>query len=110
MWMSSTPPMKCAFLGFAKKFTKIPLVYNLQDIFPDSLVGTGMATKGGLAWKIGNAISNYAYKQADKITVISKDFKRNLLSKGVPEDKIVLIYNWLKCDISGDIVILEMNI
>ena len=34
MWISSTPPMKGALLGFSKFFTKIPLVYNLQDVFP----------------------------------------------------------------------------
>ena len=32
---------------------------------------------------------------ADKIIVISQDFKLNLLSKGVPEDKIEVVYNWV---------------
>jgi glycosyltransferase involved in cell wall biosynthesis len=95
MWMSSTPPFKAAFMGFAKRIIKKPLIYNVQDIFPDSLIGTGMAKKDGLLWKIGNAISNYAYKQADAITVISNDFRNNLLNKGVPEKKIKLIYNWV---------------
>ena len=32
--------------GLIKKFNHIPLIYNLQDIFPDSLIGTGLAKKG----------------------------------------------------------------
>jgi glycosyltransferase involved in cell wall biosynthesis len=98
MWMSSTPPLKCMFLGFAKTFTHIPLIMNVQDIFPDSLVGTGMSNKNSLVWKLGNVISNYAYKKADRIVVISKGFKDNLIAKGVPEEKIDIIYNWIDED------------
>ena len=72
-----------------------PFVYNLQDIFPDSLVGTGLAHKGGFIWKIGRIIENFTYRNADKIIVISEDFKRNIMAKGVPEEKIEVIYNWV---------------
>ena len=73
----------------------VPFVYNVQDIFPDSLVGTGFAKKGGILWKIGSVISNYAYRKADRIIVISQDFKKNLIAKGVPEGKIEVVYNWV---------------
>ena len=68
---------------------------ELQDIFPDSLVGTSLAQKGGLLWKIGRVIENFTYKHADKIIVISEDFKKNIMAKGVPEEKIVVVYNWV---------------
>ena len=32
---------------------------------------------------------------ADKIIVISEDFKKNIMAKGVPEEKIEVIYNWV---------------
>lgn len=35
------------------------------------------------------------YACTDKIIVISEDFKQLLLAKGVPEDKIVVVYNWV---------------
>ena len=73
----------------------IPFIYVLQDIFPDSLVGTGMTHKGSLLWKIGRRIENFTYRNVDKIVVISQDFKRNIMAKGVPEEKIVVIYNWV---------------
>jgi glycosyltransferase involved in cell wall biosynthesis len=95
MFIASTPPFQGALAGMIKKFTHRPLVYNLQDIFPDSLVGTGLAKKGGFLWKIGRVIENFTYRNADKIIVISEDFKRNIMAKGVPEDKIVVVYNWV---------------
>lgn len=95
MFIASTPPFQGALAGLLKKITHTPIVYNLQDIFPDSLVNNGLANKGGMLWKIGRVIENFTYKHADKIIVISEDFKRNIMAKGVPEDKIVVVYNWV---------------
>ena len=95
LFVFSTPPIQGAMAGLVKKFNRMPLVYNLQDIFPDSLVGTGLAKKDGLLWKIGRVIENFTYRNADKIIVISEDFKKNIMAKGVPEDKIEVIYNWV---------------
>ncbi len=95
IYVASTPPTQGALAALVKKFKNIPFVYNLQDIFPDSLVGTGLAPKEGLLWKIGRVIENFTYRNADKIVVISEDFKKNIMAKGVPEEKIVVIYNWV---------------
>ena len=95
MLSGSTPPTQGLLFGVLKSIKKVPFVYALQDIFPDSLVGTGLAKKGGLLWKIGRVIENFTYRNADKIIVISEDFKRNIMAKGVPEEKIEVIYNWV---------------
>lgn len=95
IYLASTPPIQGILGGVLKKFKKVPFVYNLQDIFPDSLVGAGMTRKGSLLWKIGRFIESFTYRNADKIIVISQDFKRNIMDKGVPEEKIEVIYNWV---------------
>ncbi len=95
MFITSTPPIKGAMAGLAKKFNHKPIVYNLQDIFPDSLAGSGLAKKDGFLWKIGRSIENFTYRKADKIIVISEDFKKNIMAKGVPEEKIAVVYNWV---------------
>ena len=95
IFVASTPPIQGAMAVMVKKVTGVPVVYNLQDIFPDSLVGTGLAKKGGILWKIGRKIEDFTYRNVDKIIVISEDFKRNIMAKGVPEEKIEVIYNWV---------------
>ena len=95
LFVFSTPPIQGMAGIFLKKWKSIPMVYCLQDIFPDSLVGTGLAKKDGILWKIGRHIENFTYRNADKIIVISQDFKRNIMAKGVPEEKIEVIYNWV---------------
>ena len=98
IFLVSTPPIQGLLGGFLKNKHNVPFVYNVQDIFPDSLVGTGFAKKGGILWKIGSVISNYACRKADRIIVISQDFKKNLIAKGVPEGKIEVVYNWVDED------------
>lgn len=94
----STPPTQGLLCGLVKKRLKVPFIYNLQDIFPDSLVNAKMTKKGSLIWKIGRKIEDFTYRSADKIIVISEDFKRNIMEKGVPEDKIVIVPNWVDTD------------
>ncbi|MCH5238158.1 MAG: glycosyltransferase family 4 protein [Muribaculaceae bacterium] len=103
MFIMSTPPTQGAMGALVKKFSNMPLVYNLQDIFPDSLINNGLAKQGGLLWKIGRKIENFTYKNADKIIVISEDFKKNIMAKGVPEKKIEVIYNWVDQNAVTDI-------
>ena len=95
LFLLSTPPLHGAMGALVSKVRHIPFVYNLQDIFPDSLVGTGLTRKGSLLWRIGRKIEDFTYRNADRIIVISEDFKRNILAKGVPEEKIEVIYNWV---------------
>lgn len=95
IFLDSTPPIQGLKLPIVKLFRKKPVVHNAQDIFPDSLVGAGLARKDGLLWKIGCWVSDITYRYSDKIIVISEDFKQTLLKKGVPEEKIVVVYNWV---------------
>lgn len=93
--MGSTPPINGLMTTIIKKLRKIPFVYTVNDIFPESLVSTGMTKKGSFLWKLGSWVSNVTYRNAAHIIVISESIKENLVSKGVPEDKISVVYNWI---------------
>ena len=101
VFSSSTPPTQGMLSAkVAKKLSKrygkrVPFVFNLQDVFPDSLVNAGMTKRGSIIWKIGRRIEDYTYRHADKIIVISEGFKRNIIEKGVPADKIEVVSNWV---------------
>ena len=104
VFSSSTPPTQGMLSALvAKRLSKrngrqVPFVYNLQDVFPDSLVNAGMTKKGSIIWKIGRKIEDYTYKNSNKIIVISDGFKNNIMAKGVPEEKIVVVPNWVNID------------
>lgn len=98
IFVQSTPPTQGAMGAIIKKIKRVPMIYNLQDIFPDSLVGAGMTKDGSLIYRIGRIIENFTYRNCDKIIVISEDMKSNILKKGVPEEKIIVINNWVDSD------------
>ena len=96
--LGSTPPTMGLVGAILKKIKRKPFVYNLQDIFPDSLVTGNITNKGSLIWKIGSIVEKISYKNADHIIVISESFKQNLLNKGVPKEKITVVSNWIDID------------
>lgn len=96
--LGSTPPTMGLVGAILKKIKRKPFVYNLQDIFPDSLVTGNITNKGSLIWKIGSIVEKISYKNANHIIVISESFKQNLLNKGVPKEKITVVSNWIDID------------
>jgi glycosyltransferase involved in cell wall biosynthesis len=104
VYSGSTPPTQGLLCGKVAKILskryghKVPFVYNLQDVFPDSLVNAKMTIKGSLIWKLGRKIEDSTYRNADKIITISDEFKANIMLKGVPEEKIVVVPNWVNTD------------
>lgn len=101
VFSNSTPPTQGALCGIvAKKLSKrkkqkVPFIYNLQDIFPDSLVNSKLCRQGSVLWKVGRRLEDFTYSHADKIILISQGFKRNVMAKGVIEEKIEIISNWI---------------
>lgn len=97
----STPPTQgvlCAMV--AKKLRKktnkqIPFIFNLQDMFPESLVTTGLSKKNSILYRIGLKMSDYIYRNATHIMVISTNMRDALLERGVSAEKISVIYNWI---------------
>lgn len=102
----STPPTQGVLCSLvAKKLSKkykrpVSFIFSLQDMFPESLVSTGLCKENSFLYKLGSKISNYTYRHATHIRVISDSMKENLIGKGVPAEKITVIYNWIDTDVT----------
>lgn len=83
--------LPAALLGWLQS---CPVVLNLQDILPEAAVRTGLLKNKWLI-RIFAALEKFAYRTANKISVISDGFVDNLLDKGVPASKIEQIPNWV---------------
>jgi glycosyltransferase involved in cell wall biosynthesis len=76
----------------------IPFVYEIQDMWPETLAATGMVSSAR-ALKLVSHLANFVYRHAAAINVISRGFQQNLIDKGVPPAKIKVIPNWADEDI-----------
>jgi colanic acid biosynthesis glycosyl transferase WcaI len=70
-----------------------PVLYDIQDMWPDTLRATGMIRSPRLL-RLVDAACRWVYRHVDHIVVLSPGFKRLLESRGVPPSKVDVIYNW----------------
>jgi glycosyltransferase involved in cell wall biosynthesis len=75
------------------KLRCIPFVYDVQDLWPDSLGATGMFNSS-LGEKVIADVCKWVYQRATHITVQSSGVRDRLIERGVAVHKISLIYNW----------------
>ena len=88
------PPLTVGIAAsFIRLFRRIPVVYDIQDMWPDTLRATGMLNNPK-ALGIVAAVCRWVYRRVDRIVVLSPGFKRLLVERGVPAAKVDVIYNW----------------
>ena len=77
----------------AKLFRRTPVILDVQDMWPDSLGMSGMMRNRAVLW-MANVACNLLYRGSDHIVVQSPGFEALLVARGVPAEKITVIYNW----------------
>ncbi|MDX9954489.1 MAG: glycosyltransferase family 4 protein [Anaerolineae bacterium] len=89
------PPLTVGAIAWVlHRLWRVPFLYQIQDMWPETLEATGMLTN----LRILNMVGRFAkrvYAEAGAIAVISPGFRDNLIQKGVPSRKIVFIPNWV---------------
>lgn len=76
----------------ASRLRRTPWVLWLQDIVTDGAASTGLLREGPRL-QAARRFERSAYASAHRVVVISETFRRNLVGKGVPDEKIVCVYN-----------------
>jgi colanic acid biosynthesis glycosyl transferase WcaI len=97
--LSVSPPLTNGLSGWAiARFRRAPLVFNVQDVFPDVAIELGALKNRSL---VGAArwAESFCYAISDAVTVLSEDLKDNLVAKGVSPAKVHVIPNFV--DVQG---------
>lgn len=96
------PPATVGIAGaLVKSVRRIPIVYHIADMWPESVVESGMLGTGLMRSVVERALTGLCalnYRRADLITVLSPGFRRLLVARGVPQHKIHVVYNWTDDD------------
>jgi colanic acid biosynthesis glycosyl transferase WcaI len=74
---------------------RVPFVYDIQDLWPDTVAMSGMVSSP-VAFTLLDKWCGFVYRRAKHIVVLSPGFKERLIRRGIPPEKIDVIYNW--CD------------
>jgi glycosyltransferase involved in cell wall biosynthesis len=88
------PPLTIGLAAwFLGRVRRIPFLYGVNDLWPESIEATGIVRNQGFLRFIGR-LERFVYKRAAAIAVISNGIKQNLVGKGVPPEKIHVIPHW----------------
>ena len=92
--MCYSPPLPLGLsVWLLSRIWNVPWVFQLEDLYPDAAVATGVL-RNRYAIKFFEWMERFLYQRATHISLISEGFRRNLLDKGIPPDKISLIPVW----------------
>jgi len=88
-----SPPLPlAAFSIILGKLKNIPVVVNIQDIYPQTVIDVGLL-KNKFLITLFKKIERFVYKNADVITVHSEGNKNFIVKLGANENKVKVIYN-----------------
>jgi putative colanic acid biosynthesis glycosyltransferase WcaI len=92
--VSASPSFPALFPAMLNaRMRQTPWVIWLHDILPDGAASSGIVDEGSLVIRVARRLEHAAYDVADRIVVLSDAFTHNLTAKGVPAEKIQLIYD-----------------
>jgi lipopolysaccharide/colanic/teichoic acid biosynthesis glycosyltransferase len=88
------PPASVGVPAIVLKVVKgVPFVYDIQDLWPDTLLATGMVTNPRVLSLVGR-VMNAVYRRAGRIVVLSPGFREALVARSVYRGRIDVIPNW----------------
>lgn len=88
------PPLTTGIAGFLiAKLMRAPFVYEVHDIWPETLMSTGMVGESRIT-RVIRKVCNFLYSRATAVVVTSPGMKRHLVGQGVPAKRIHVVPQW----------------
>lgn len=98
--IAMSPPLTLGLTGWlVSRLRRAPLIFNVQDVFPDAAVETG-AISNRMVIDLAERFERISYRVADAVTVLSDDLADNVRAKVAPESvaKVQVIPNFVDTD------------
>ncbi|WP_202923387.1 glycosyltransferase family 4 protein [Pontibacter pudoricolor] len=101
----TSPPL---FVGitayFLSKLKRVPFVFEIRDLWPESAIDTGVVTNKAII-KLAYWFEAFIYEKAKLINVLTPAFRETLIEKkGVAPEKIIFIPNAADFSLSDKIL------
>ena len=81
---------------------KLPFLYEIRAFWEDAAVGNGTGREGSARYRATRAMESWAVARADAVAVICEGLKRDLIARGVAEDRIMVSPNGVDMGMFGD--------
>lgn len=102
IFATSTPLTIALPAVYAAKKQKIPMVFEVRDLWPDTPIAMGFL-KNPVTRFLAKRLELFAYKNAESVVALSPGMKEGVIQTGFPADKVAVIPN------SSDIDMFRVN-
>jgi len=92
IWGTSPPIFQILPAWLLAKIKRIPLVFEVRDLWPAFPVDMGVIQNKFIIW-MAEKVEVFFYQRADQIVINSPGFKNHLLEKGISAEKIKVVPN-----------------
>jgi glycosyltransferase involved in cell wall biosynthesis len=112
--IATSPQLLVGLAGWWLAFARqIPFVFEVRDLWPESLAAVGIGSEQSLLHKTLTGIARFLYEKSDHIVVVSPPFKDRLIADWkVAREKISVVENGVETDIfspSAETTICELR-
>jgi colanic acid biosynthesis glycosyl transferase WcaI len=91
--LATSPQFFTAVTGwFVSRVYRRPFVFEIRDLWPDSIVAMGVM-KEGRAIRLIRMIEQFLYRQADLIVTVTLSSRELLIKRGIDGKKIIVVTN-----------------
>jgi glycosyltransferase involved in cell wall biosynthesis len=91
--VATSPQFFAAVAGWAVGLARRrPFIFELGDLWPNSIVAVG-AMRPGLVLRLLERLELFLYRRSAAVVALTESFKRNLVGRGIPADKIAVVIN-----------------
>ena len=110
IFVFETSPVTIGLPAIVMKWLKrIPIVFWVLDLWPDSLSATGAVTNSFILSMVRNVV-RFIYKRCDRILISSRGFEKSVEAVGGYDHKVDYFPNWVEpqmattnCDAFGEL-------
>jgi len=99
--IATSPQLLVGLSGyFISRLRGVPLVFEVRDLWPESLAAVGVSGPDSLMNRTLGRIAKFLYQAAERIVVVSPAFQPAITRNwGIPEEKISVVENGVETDL-----------
>lgn len=93
--IAPSPPLTMGIVSWLMgRRWRAPSIYNVQEVYPDFAINQGIL-KNSVLIRAMRMMERMVYSKSSFVVTISEQFRRTLLGRGVPDNKLVVIPNFV---------------
>lgn len=97
--IATSPQFFCGWAGVLSRFfRRVPFILEIRDLWPESIVAVG-AMRASRLVRVLEWLEKIMYASAGHIVTVGDGYRRRLLEKGVPAERISVIMNGVSRDL-----------